>query len=225
VPETHREATAVALDVDPLNAQIRQVYFFDTPDLQLDAAGVVVRARRVQGRGDDSTVKIRPVEPAALPKRVRRSPNMVVEVDAMPGGHMCSASMKCALTAADVRSVANGRRAIRKLYSKEQRQFFEAHAPEGITLDDLTPLGPITVFKLKVAPPDFGRKCVVEQWNYPDASRVLELSTRTTPGEAFQVAAEARAFLTRHGVEMSGTQATKTRSALDFFSTRQLAQA
>ena len=46
LPEaTHRSAIA-ALGLDPLEAQIRQVFFFDTPDLSLNQAGVVVRARR-----------------------------------------------------------------------------------------------------------------------------------------------------------------------------------
>jgi hypothetical protein len=45
------------------------VYFFDTPDLALDAHGVVVRARRVQRRGDDSVVKLRlPADPGAVTK-------------------------------------------------------------------------------------------------------------------------------------------------------------
>ena len=38
-----------ALGLDPIAAQIRQVYFFETPDLALDRAGVVVRARRSAG--------------------------------------------------------------------------------------------------------------------------------------------------------------------------------
>ena len=43
-------STVSALGVDPLQAQIRQVFFFDTPDLALDKAGVVVRARRSRAR-------------------------------------------------------------------------------------------------------------------------------------------------------------------------------
>ena len=54
--------------MDPLEAQIRQVFFFDTPDLALNEAGVVVRARRVQGKGDDSVVKLRPVVPDRAPE-------------------------------------------------------------------------------------------------------------------------------------------------------------
>ena len=54
---------------------------------------------------------------------------MVAEVDAMPGGYVCSASFKDALGPGDaVRQVAAGDRAIRKLYSKQQRAFYAAHA-------------------------------------------------------------------------------------------------
>jgi hypothetical protein len=49
--------------MDPLDAQIRQVFVFDTPDLRLNKSGVVVRAGRVQGRGDVTVVKLRPNRP------------------------------------------------------------------------------------------------------------------------------------------------------------------
>jgi len=64
---------------------------------------------------------------------------------------------------------------------------------------------------------EFGRRLVAEMWLYPDGSRVLELSTRCTTGEAFQVAAETRAFLAGHGVDLFGEQETKTRKALEYF--------
>ena len=43
----------------------------------------------------------------------------------------------------------DGNRAIRKLFTKEQRAFYREHAPEGLELDDLSMLGPINVLKLK----------------------------------------------------------------------------
>ena len=57
-------------------------------------------------------------------------------------------------------------------------------------------------------------------WLYPDGSRILELSTKCAPSEAFQAAAETRAFLTAQGVDLEGAQETKTRKALEFFSER-----
>ena len=73
VPEADHRSTVVALGADALDSQIRQVIFFDTPDLTLQQNGLVVRARRVQRKGDDSVVKLRPVVPKELPPEVRTS--------------------------------------------------------------------------------------------------------------------------------------------------------
>jgi hypothetical protein len=218
VPDAHHRSTVVALGMDPLEAQIRQVFFFDTPDLALNQQGMVVRARRVQGRGDDSVVKLRPVVPDELPERFRRSPGMVVEVDAMPGGWVCSGSLKGTLGATDVNRVAAGQRSIRKLFSKEQRAFYAAHAPEGLGLDDLAILGPIFVLKLNFRPEGYGRKLVAEMWLYPDGSRILELSTKCAPADMLTTAVKSRLFLHDHGVDVTGEQHTKTRTALEYFS-------
>ena len=48
VPESEQRSTVAALGLDPLDAQIRQVVFFDTPDLALNAGRRRAR-RRVQG--------------------------------------------------------------------------------------------------------------------------------------------------------------------------------
>jgi hypothetical protein len=217
VPLASQRAALTALGLDPLDAQIRLVYFFDTPDLALHEAGVVVRARRVQGKGDDSVVKLRPVVPDALPDELRESPSFVVEVDAMPGGHVCSGSLKGVPRKAPVRDVAQGHEPLRKLLSKEQRRFFATHAPAGVELDDLQLLGPIFVLKMKGTPAGAPRPLVVELWLYPDGERILELSTKCPPGEALQVAGEARAFLVELGIDLTGEQQTKTRTALEFF--------
>ena len=219
VPESAHSSTVAALGMDPLDAEIRQVFFFDTPDLTLYEHGVVARARRVQRKGDDSVVKLRPVVPSELPGRVRRSPWFGVEVDAMPGGFVCSGSLK-GTPKKDVRKTILGKGRLEKLFTKEQRGFYDEHAPDGIALEDLSVLGPIFVLKLKFAPREFDRRMVAEMWLYPDGSRILELSTKCEPGEAFDVAAEARSFLTDHGVDLGGEQETKTRKALEFFSAR-----
>jgi hypothetical protein len=218
LPEASQRSAVAALDLDPLDAQIRQVFFFDTPDLALNQRGVVVRARRVQRKGDDSVIKLRPVVPDELPADLRRSPSFVIEVDAMPGGYVCSASMKGVVKHEAVRAAVAGGHQVRKLFSKEQRAFYAAHAPEGVELDDLSVLGPIFVLKLKSSPGEYERTLVTELWLYPDGSRILELSTKCATTEAFEVAAETRAFLARRGIHVTGDQQTKTHKALDFFS-------
>jgi hypothetical protein len=217
VPEAEHRATIQAFDMDPLDAQIRQVYFFDTPDLALQAAGVAVRARRVQGKRADTVVKLRPVVPDQVPEELRRSPTFGIEVDVMPGGFVCSASLKGLSTNEEVRGAVRGAGPIRKLFSKEQRDLYRERAPEGLGLDDLGILGPLFVLKVRWVPDQLDRKMVAELWFYPDGTRILELSTKCLPGEAFQVAAEARVYLREHGVSASGSQQTKTKKALTYF--------
>jgi hypothetical protein len=217
VPEPNQRSTLTALKLDPLEAQIRQVFFFDTPDLALDRAGVVVRARRIQGKGGDTVVKLRPVVPAELSADLRRSASFRVEVDALPGGFVCSGTLKGVAPPAEVTTAVTGELPLRKLFSKEQRTFYAEHAPAGVTFADLAVLGPIFVLKLRLVPPGLERRLVAELWLYPDGSRVLELSTRCTTTEAFQVAAELRVYLGSIGVDLSGEQQTKTRKALAYF--------
>lgn len=223
VPEPAQLTTARALGLDPLDAQIRQVFFLDTEDLTLDQHGLVVRARRSQKKGDDTVMKLRPVVPSELPRSLRRSPSFGVELDGSPAGYVCSGSMKGFPDRGEVYKAVFGGGRVRKLFSKEQQALYAEHAPDGIGLDDLTVLGPLLVMKLKQSPEGFDRRLVTELWFYPDGSRILELSTKCAPSEAFQVAAETRAYLRSRGVDLGGEQQTKTRTALEFFA-RQKAQ-
>ncbi len=218
IPESDQRSTIAALEIDPLDSQIRQVFFFDTPDLALNKAGVVVRARRVQGKGDDSVVKLRPVVPNEMPAELRASPAFGVEVDAMPGGYVCSASLKSKPTPQPVWSVVHEGVPIRKVFTKEQRAFYKQHAPNGIKLDSLSILGPIFVLKAVLNRPDFARgRFVTELWLYPDGSRILELSTKCAPTELAATALDARAFIRGRGIQTGGDQQTKTKTALEFF--------
>ena len=217
VPDADRRSAVAALDMDVLDAQIRQVAFFDTPELTLNDSGVVVRARRVQGKPADSIVKLRPIVPDDIPSKVRKLPSFGIEVDAMPGGFVCSGSMKAERDPVKVKAALAGRHPISKLFTNDQRAFYAAHAPEGLGLDDLSMLGPINVMKLKFTPGALGRRLVAELWFYPDGSRILELSTKCAPDEAFDVAAKVKAYLVEHGVDLAGEQQTKTKTALDFF--------
>ena len=224
VPTESHRATIDGLGLDPVEAQPRQVYFFDTPALTLDKAGLVVRARRIAGGKADTVIKVRPVDPAALSPGLRQNASFTVEVDVLPGGFVASGSFKGRSTGAEVRDAIRGERPLRKIFTKEQRAFYAERAPDGVTLDDLVPLGPTFVLKAVMMPEELRRRFVAEMWLYPDGTRILELSTKCVPGEAFQVAGEARAFLVQRGVMIGGAQQTKTRTALQYFQ-RQLSAA
>ena len=217
LPENARAGTAAALGIDPLDAQMRQVFFFDTPDLALNAAGVVIRARRRQGEEADTVVKLRPVVPAELPKELRRSKSFNVEVDAMPGGFVCSASFKGVADNDEIREAVAGKRPISKLFSKGQRGFYAAHAPDGIELDQLSVLGPIPILKLKVKPKGFERQAgggaLAVSGRLSDRRAVHEgPAHRSLPGRC-----RGEGVPQRHRRQLEGKQQTKTKTALEFF--------
>ena len=120
-------------------------------------------------------------------------------------------------TAKAIRRVVKGESGLKALLSKGQKDFFHAHAPDGLKLSQLSVLGPINIFKLKFGPAELGRKMVAELWLFPDGTRTLELSTKCATTEAFQVAIETRSFLSERGIDTGGEQATKTKTALEFF--------
>jgi len=208
IPDSHERPTTRALDIDPLEAKVRQLVYFDTPSLDLERHGVAMQALRVRGAMSDPVVHLAAVTPSSLPTNLRVGEDLMVEVAVMGGGFLCSA----ALTAD-----RSGHRAIRDLFSKPQLALVHQQTPGGVDLDALTVLGPIFVLELTYSAEGFARPLTAEMWLYPDGSRTLQLATRGLPSEAFEVAAQTASFLSRHGVELDATRSTNLRTALEFF--------
>lgn len=216
IPGDAHRATIRGLPLDPVEAEPRQVFFFDTPGLALYQAGLVVRARRTRGGSGDTVIKLRPVVPSELPDELRHSGSFTVEVDLMPGTFVCSGSLKGKASGDEVRDAAAGELPLRKLFNKEQRAFFREHAPADIDLDSLATLGPTFALKGTFWPKSLDRKVVAEMWLYPDGSRLLEVSTKCVPGEALGLGGQLRSYFAKKGIPVVGGQETKTKMALEF---------
>ena len=201
--------------MDPLQAQIRQVFFFDTPDLALDQAGVVVRARRIQGKGDDSVVKLRPVVPAELPAELRDSPNFRVEVDALPGRLRLLRLAEAAARRDRGPEHPGGRAPATEALLEGAARVLRRHAPEGIALDDLTVSARSSCSSCGSTPrgartPD-RRRDVALPGRLARARALHPVRDRTRPSRS--PPRRARSWRSR-GVDLSGEQQTKTRKAL-----------
>jgi hypothetical protein len=218
VPMAAHQRTTLGMGIDPVEAQVRHVYFFDTANHALNKAGLIVRARRIAGGTADTVVKVRPVDPAEIDAELKRSNAFKLEVDVMPDGkYVCSASYKGEATGQEVLEVTSGTQTIRSLFSKEQRAFYDAHAPKDIPMNSLLIQGPILTLRGKHWPKEFKRGMTVELWVWPDGKHILELSTKSAPAEAFQAGVEFREYLESHGVDLGRKQETKTRTAMDKF--------
>ena len=223
VPARDHRSTVAALGMDPLDAQIRQVFFFDTPDLALDNPASSCARRRVQGKGDDTVVKLRPVAPDELPEELRKLPGFGVEVDAMPGGYVCSASLKGDARVERARTSRQDERPLRKLFTKEQRAFYARARSRGRRAR--RPVGPRADLRAQA-------EVHPEGVRPPARRRDVALSGRLAHPRALDEVPPARGvpgrgrdcapFLTSRGVDLGGEQQTKTRKALLYFSERLL---
>jgi hypothetical protein len=220
VPEPWHEATYTALGANRADARADRVYFLDTPDLALRDHGVVVRVRCIGDRPDDSVVKLRPVVPGSLPATLLQSVDFAVEVDLMPGNFVCSAALKSRLGHDDVSRTIGDGHPLRTLFSRRQLALFASRVPAHIDIDELSILGPVEVRRSRLRPKGLGHSLVIQQWRYPDGSRLLEVSTRCAAADVLRVAARTTTFLDRHDVAVTGPQQSKTDTTLSFF-TRQ----
>jgi hypothetical protein len=217
VPGADHRRVLDSLGIDSLDAQIRQVAFFDTPDLRLSAAGLVVRARRTQHKPGDATVKLRPMFPADVPDGLRALPGFKVEVDASPAGFTCSCSLTAEVPDRKVKRLYAGTRTLDDILDHEQRALFADRLPPGVDPADLRVLGPVHLLKGKFAPKDYPRRMVAELWLLPDGGRILELSTKADPAQALQAAAETKVFLASRGIDLEAPQEAKTQTVLSAF--------
>jgi hypothetical protein len=206
-----------AMEVDEDTADVRLVYFYDTAELDLFNAGVVLRARLVKGDADDSTVKIRPVKPASIPKDWQQLKGFKLEADWVGDHEVCSASLTGLQRRDEIDEVAQGKRAIGKLFSSDQERFLsEFHKGWG-GFGKLRVMGPIRVLRWKPKHESFPHELTLEEWRLPNGDDLVEVSIKAPPNQAREARKEFETHLRELGLDPEGAQDTKTRTALQYF--------
>ena len=207
-----------ALESADVASERREIYFFDTKELDLFESGIVLRGRLVHGGTDDSTVKLRPVVPAELSSDWKKLDGFEVELDAVGDDAICSANLTVDQDRGEIRNVASGEREKQKLFSGVQEKLIDEHAPAEIVWEDLAVLGPVEVRKWEVQPEDFDYEVTIEEWVLPDDSDLVELSVKVDPADAAKANDAFKELPRGRGIDTEGDAQTKTR-ALRYFTT------
>jgi uncharacterized protein YjbK len=185
----------------------RRVYFFDTPQLDLFARDLVLRARITDGDDDDSTVKLRPVPGSGVPDAWS---DARIELDVVGTKEVPSAKLDGKPSRGEIEEVERGDRKVGKLFSQAQEALV---APQDV--DELTVLGPIDARKWDLPKEIFPLDLSVEQWSLPDGTHFFELSFKVKP-EQRDDAQRAFAALLKE-LEIKGDPEAKTPKVLRFF--------
>ena len=203
------------LNVD--TAEVRKIYFFDTPDLTLFNSGVILRARLVKGGDDDSTVKIRAGERPQVSPEWQALEGFKLEADLTGDRLVYSASLSAPQKSEEIADAAKGERPIQKLFFREQERFLAQYSKVPVVFAALRVLGPIQVLRWKWVPKDFGQEVTVEEWRLPDGEDLLEVSIKVDSDGAENAQKAFDGHLRKHGLDPAGAQETKTRTALQYF--------
>jgi hypothetical protein len=213
-----QEMKAVRLfGLDRSNAESREIYFFDTPELDYFKRRVVLRARMIRNGPDDSTVKIRPVDPDRIAPQWKNLQGFKLEADVAGAKVVRSASLTLPQKRGEIKAVAAGERALKKLFSSDQERFLEDHVLARVPLDSLRVLGPVAVMRWQSRHDGLPGELTAEEWHLPDGADLLELSIKVDRADAFRSRDDFLAFLGRAGLDHTGVQEAKTRIALELF--------
>jgi hypothetical protein len=207
-------ASLEGTDAEP---QKREVYFFDDDDLTLYESGLVLRARKVHGDTDNTTVKLRPVTPDQVAERRKKQDDFAIEIDAVGEKVVCSAKLDADQGQGEIDAWIAGEREASKLLTKEQEELIRQYAPVQVDWTAMRPLGPIDVRKWEIQPEHLDDEITIEEWTLPDGSNLLELSIKVSPDDAEEAAEKFRAFLAERALDVEGDQQTKTKVALAYF--------
>jgi hypothetical protein len=203
-----------ALDIQNRDVTQREIYFFDTPELTLYKAGVILRARAIEDADHDSVVKVRPVDPGKVDDKWKVNDGFKVEADAVGDKVVMSASFKVKQKKGAIKKVANGELDISELFSKKQKAFAADFYGGPVERDDLIIMGPIQTLRADIKRPGMAYGITAEHWTLPDDSHLLEVSIKCLPAEAVVAREVFEAFLAGHGLDPYGAQATKTKLVL-----------
>jgi hypothetical protein len=202
------------------------IYFFDTADLQLfNTHQVILRGRSKDNKEDDSTIKLRRVEPDWTFSEWRQAKGeFKVEGDWVGDKLIRSASFTVEQEEGQIERIAAGKESIDKLFSKDQERFLEAAINTRLDFNTLKALGPIEVYKWKQKFPKLDEELCLEYWllaNPKDVlqekQEILELSIKVESDRAQTMWEQFNQFLEQHSINPVGKQAAKTRTALEFF--------
>jgi hypothetical protein len=199
------------------NDEERYIYFFDTPGLELFHSGVVLRARRIIGGDHDSTVKLRPVDPAKVPAKWKKYAGFKIEADAGENGVVKSASLTMPVAKGVIRRVAEGKLGVAALLTEEQKRFLFEMAKLELDLARLMIMGPMQAQRWKFTDPALPWPITAELWQRDDGELIFEASIKAPIEQAAVAAGGFLAHLTEIGAERDHAQEAKTRWALEHY--------
>jgi hypothetical protein len=160
---------------------------------------------------------MRPVDPARVSAKWHATGGFKLEADQTGAVTVRSASLTVVQDPKGIHAVNEGGQPIETIFTKEQVLFLGEFSPRPVVFEQLRALGPIRVLRWKTKHKGFPHDLTTEEWRLPDGEDLVEVSIKVTPAEASEAFGAFEEHLRSLGLDPEGAQATKTRTALEYF--------
>lgn len=184
-----------------------QIYFYDTPGLDLLAKGLILRIR--QGADDDFTVKLRPASEQKFSGRTTGKEGFKCEGEVIDGVEAPSYSMQSKYVQPSVPQTGDE---LATFLTKGQRQFLKA---SGVAVDWSKIRRVMDIQSTSwIVPqqPPLG-KSSLELWEWSNG-KSLEISTKVAADAGSNAYVEFKNVAKRNHLDLSSDQRAKTSTAL-----------
>jgi hypothetical protein len=126
---------------------------------------------------------VRPVKAAKISKDWKRLKGFKLEADWVGDRGVCSASLTALQHRDKIDDVAMGKRAIDKLFSKDQERFLGEFYKGSVDFGKLRVMVPIRVLRWKLKHKNFPHNLTLEEWRLPGGDDLVEVSIKTSPAQ------------------------------------------
>jgi hypothetical protein len=199
----------------------RTIYFFDTCKKDLLSKGVILRARQAEGDDDETTAKLRPMDPSKVPQELCKKVKCEEDRSLAPKSAKISCSLDRKTSGHDIKQAADGTIRVGQLFSDEQLSLVNV-GKSAKMWDEVRALGPIRSRSwkdVKLETEDEEDGVAVEEWTFlhEDKPRFLEVSQRVCRSHAKEALDQLVVKLGELHIELAKPkdQEAKTTAALD----------
>jgi uncharacterized protein YjbK len=203
-----------------LNSKISErlnIYFLDTPKLQLYQKGIVLRFREFN-KTTDFTIKSRPGNVDIFSDNWWKEKNFKCEADTLLKKSVTSCSLNTELDNNKYLDVKLGLTLVESLLDLQQEHFLSLIESHRLPFSRLKFIGPITAYRWTVenVQPNLP-KVNFELWILSNGTRFLEVSSKTKISETATIQKLLLNFVRSHGARVNIDADNKTKTAIESY--------
>lgn len=188
-----------ALDFQIATVEFSTLAFYDTPDLRLLNAGLVMFGEHREVKSDRVVVRAYSVRSNEVDTDLFKMRGFSCQVDAIRTKIEPSCQLVVQISKRALGDVATGRRDITSILSVDQELFANDFGGYERVSSRVTVLGPVGAWRWSVVN-SAGRRFDCELWSVGSTSAVLEVSVHGALGATAQLSALMTSFLAERGL-------------------------